>query len=98
VGLGGRSSTCCKVGRREVSRQSDGEVRLRDPRPEKKKKKKTVGLADPQPEKKKTKTNRGSPARPSEIRRGETHEIRRGETPARPSTSFFLLLSLFFLL
>jgi hypothetical protein len=56
----------------------------------KKKKKQTVGLRDPRPEKKKKNKNKlwvsgetkRDPARP----------------PARPSTSVFLLLSLFFLL
>jgi hypothetical protein len=85
VGLGGRSSTFCEVGRREVSGQSDseGEVRLRDPRPEKKKKKKNVvGL-------------RRDPAR-----FGEARPWVSGETSISGLASFFLLLlsSLFFFL
>jgi hypothetical protein len=47
VGLGGRSSTCCEVGRCEVSGQSDGEVRLRDLRPEKQKKNKQTNCGSP---------------------------------------------------
>jgi hypothetical protein len=54
VGLGGRLSTCCEVGRREVSglramaRDGEGEVMLREPR----------GLRDPRPEKQKKKKKR----------------------------------------
>jgi hypothetical protein len=58
VGLGGRSSTCCKVGLCEVSglratardSEGEGEVRLRDPR----------GLRDPRPEKQ-TKKKKNKP-------------------------------------
>jgi hypothetical protein len=66
VGLGGRSSTCCEVGRREVSGQSDGEgLRRRGAaRPmagkTKKKNKTNRGSATHGRKKKKKKKNRGS--------------------------------------
>jgi hypothetical protein len=92
MGLGGRSSTFCEVGRRKVFGQSDNEGRRGEaarPMTGKKTKKKTNrGSRNPWLEKKNKKTNRGSLARSGEAR------------PLRdlPLPSSFFLFSFFSLL